>query len=194
MPLTYLSLFAAISPAVGHASSVTSCSWSPDGGTLASASRDGTVKLWEVASGRCTATFAGHENWVGSCSWSPDGGTLASASHDGTVKLWEVASGRCTATLAGHDRSVRFCSWSPDGGTLASASADRTVKLWEVESGRERMTLLNSSTDQCAAIDLAGNEVVWAAANAWRILGWRYRDPASGMPAILPAEYFGPLR
>jgi WD40 repeat protein len=69
-------------------------SWSPDGKTLASASMDGTVKLWDVTTGKEKATLKGHTAAVYSVSWSPDGKTLASASCDQTVKLWDVSPAR----------------------------------------------------------------------------------------------------
>jgi hypothetical protein len=77
-----------------HDGPVSSVSWSPDGKTLASASWDGTVRLWEAATGKEQATLQGHTWDVTSVSWSPDGKTLASASLDNTVKLWDVSPAR----------------------------------------------------------------------------------------------------
>ncbi|MEM9090256.1 MAG: hypothetical protein AAGC93_16095, partial [Cyanobacteria bacterium P01_F01_bin.53] len=104
---------------------------SPDGSTIASASEDGTVKLWD-RSGRELQTLADHSDWVRSVSFSPDGSTVASASEDGTVKLWD-RSGRELQTLEGHSSGVRSVSFSPDGSTIASASADGTVILWNFD-------------------------------------------------------------
>jgi WD40 repeat protein len=117
---------------ITHDDPVFSVSWSPDGKTLASASADTTVKLWEAGTGKEQATLKGHTAAVSSVSWGPDGKTLASASFDKTVRLWDVATGKEKDTLKGHTRGVLSVSWSPDGKTLASASFDKTVRLWDV--------------------------------------------------------------
>jgi len=59
---------------------------------LASGSWDRTIRLWDVVSGKNTATLRGHANDVCSVAFSRDGKTLASGSQDGTIKLWDVAA------------------------------------------------------------------------------------------------------
>jgi RNA polymerase sigma factor (sigma-70 family) len=124
----------------GHSGSVMSVCFSPDGKTLASASGDKTIKLWDPATGQERVTFKGHTSSVHFVCFSPDGKTLASASAV-TVKLWDAATGQERATLQGHTGTILSMAYSPDGQTLATASGDRTVKLWDVASGKERATL-----------------------------------------------------
>ena len=64
------------------------CRFSLDGTTLASGARDGTVKLWDVATREIVATLEGHADGVNSVSFSLDGAILASGARDGTILLW----------------------------------------------------------------------------------------------------------
>ena len=125
----------------GHTGWVYSVSFSPDGITLASGSRDNTVRLWDVASRQQKAVL--EHPWlasVHSVSFSPDGTTLASGSRK-TVRLWDVASGQQKAVLEGHTDRVTSVSFSPDGTILASGSWDDTVWLWDVASGQQKAVL-----------------------------------------------------
>jgi COMPASS component SWD3 len=73
----------------GHAKAVVSCKFHPrDGSQLASASADGTAKIWDVASGECRATLAGHAHGICDVAWSRSGSYLCTASDDHTLKLW----------------------------------------------------------------------------------------------------------
>ncbi|MEH1993302.1 AAA-like domain-containing protein [Nostoc sp.] len=129
----------------GHSSVVSSVVFSPDGKTLASASDDSTIKLWNRDTGKEITTLSGHSSSVISVVFSPDGKTLASASGDKTIKLWNRETGKEITTLSGHSDSVNSVVFSPDGKTLASASDDKTIKLWNRETGKEISTLSGHS-------------------------------------------------
>jgi WD40 repeat protein len=117
--------------------------YSPDGKLLATASADGTARLWDAATGRELAILKGHTHGeVNAVAFSPDGKTLATGCDDRTIRIWDLQTRRLKATCAGHTRDVMTVAFSPDGTRLASGSADRQLKLWDPETGRERMSLV----------------------------------------------------
>src|SRR5260370_557413 len=113
----------------GHSNSVLSVAFSPDGGLMASASFDHTIKLWDPQTGEHLRTLVGHSDSVFSVAFSPDGGLLASASRDETIKLWDPQTGEHLRTLEGHSDLVLSVAFFPDGGLLASASRDQPPNL-----------------------------------------------------------------
>ena len=126
----------------GHTDSVYSISFSPDGHILASGSADGTVRLWDVTTGKHLQTLAGHTDSVSSVSFSPNGQILASGSWDTTIRLWDVTTGKYLRALIGHTHMIDSVSFSPNGQTLASAGWDTTIRLWNVATSKQEKTLI----------------------------------------------------
>ena len=89
---------------------------------MASASQDGTVKVWDAATAQESLTLKGHIIVVTSVAFSPDGQRLASASFDQTVKVWDAATGLESLTLTGHTGSVMSVAFSPDGHCVPCAA------------------------------------------------------------------------
>jgi WD40 repeat protein len=81
----------------GHSGWVWTLCALPDG-RLASASSDGTIRLWELTTGAETARLEGHSHWVTALCMLPNG-RFASGSHDRTIRLWELTTGAETARL-----------------------------------------------------------------------------------------------
>ena len=63
--------------------------FSPDGGRVATASYDGTARLWDASSGKELKVLRGHTSSVTAVAFSPDGSRLATASYDRTARLWD---------------------------------------------------------------------------------------------------------
>jgi WD40 repeat protein/serine/threonine protein kinase len=128
---------------------VIAVAFTPNGLTLASASRDQTIQFWDVTEGRALRTL---QSSAESIAFNPqDGKMLASGISDNTIQLWDANSGQVLNTLQGHTDRVPSVAFSPDGKTLASASWDKTVKLWDV-AGVKVLRTLQGHTDHVLSV------------------------------------------
>ncbi|EFR03715.1 vegetative incompatibility protein HET-E-1 [Nannizzia gypsea CBS 118893] len=127
----------------GHKGWVNSVAFSPDGRFLASGADDGTVKLWDSATGAELQTLEGHSSTIQSVTFSPNGQLLVSGSADKTIKVWDSNSGAELQTLEGHLDWITSVAFSLDSQQLllASSSFDRIIKLWDPMIGTELQIL-----------------------------------------------------
>jgi ribosome assembly protein 4 len=114
----------------GHQKTVNYVCFSPDGLTIASASFDNSVKLWNGVTGQFLSTLRGHISAVYVCSWSPDNRFLVTASKDCMLKVWNIHSKSIIENLRGHTDEIFMVDWSPEGSIIASGCKDKTIKLW----------------------------------------------------------------
>jgi WD40 repeat protein/tRNA A-37 threonylcarbamoyl transferase component Bud32 len=118
-----------------------SVAFRPDSRRLAAACSDGSVRVWDVATGKLKRTLRGHARGTLAVAWGPRGRRLASSSFDGTVRLWDAETGKQVRTLNGHTGFVPCVAFSPDGLSLASGGVDRKVRIWDTATGRPKREL-----------------------------------------------------
>ena len=139
--------------AIEAGSPIMALSFSPDGALIAASMSDGSVGVWETATGAERHRLQGHELVATDVEFSPDGQMLASSSGDKTIRLWDVASGETVRVLEGHIGYVMKIDFNHDGTKLASSAADETptgagddaedrkVRIWDVASGETALVI-----------------------------------------------------
>ncbi|EIN08621.1 hypothetical protein PUNSTDRAFT_134998 [Punctularia strigosozonata HHB-11173 SS5] len=125
-----------IDPEIGHTDSITSAIFSSDGKRIFSASRDTTLRIWDVESGEVVGRpLKGHDAAVTCVAISPDGMRLISGSDDKKVRMWNATNGDPVGLqLWGHEASVTALAFSPDGVRFVSGSKDSKILLWDAKT------------------------------------------------------------
>ncbi|KAL0952175.1 hypothetical protein HGRIS_008788 [Hohenbuehelia grisea] len=136
-------------PIVGHAGTVQSAAFSPDGSLIVSCSWDTPIRVWDAVSGELAMPpLIGHTDSVNSVAFSPDGIRIVSGSSDQTIRVWDVARGELVMQpLVGHTDKVHSATFSPDGSLIVSCSRDTTIRVWDAVSGELAMPPLIGHTD-----------------------------------------------
>ncbi|KAI9814568.1 MAG: protein with putative role during mitosis [Pycnora praestabilis] len=122
------------------------------GNLLVSASRDKTLRVWDVTTGYCVKTLRGHADWVRDVAPSFDGRWLLSAGNDQTARLWDAGSGEAKSTFLGHEHVIECCAFAPPAAYghlsilaglkksptatssaefIATGSRDKSIKIWD---------------------------------------------------------------
>ncbi|MBY5871905.1 TIR domain-containing protein [Rhizobium ruizarguesonis] len=125
----------------GHIGYVSGAAYSPDGKLMATASEDGTARIWDAVSGAELHVLTGHLATVRNVEFSPDGKTVLTASDDGTARIWDAATGAELKRLIGHTAGVWRAHFSQDGKRIATAGWDRQARIWDAATGETLYTL-----------------------------------------------------
>lgn len=173
----------------GHSSWVESTAFSPDGALLATASLDGTARIWDVGNGRLVHTLAGHVGPVYDQDFSPDGRWLATLGADTVVMIWDVATGQRIKTISTNSDGTSL-DYSPDGSRIAVTSYSGIATLWDSQSGERLLTIgEHSGVLEGVAFSPDGSRLALASTDNTASI-W---DLAAGKPPLILRGHSAPV-
>ncbi len=194
---------------------------SPDGLRVASASEDGTARIWTVAQREGAAAsskpdkkpvespslvLAGHKGAVRGLALLPDGQTIVTGGDDGTVRFWGAKDGKPqrAALATGHAGAILSVAVSPDGCTILTGSADKTARLIARSNGKIIRTLAQHNGpvrsvafspvgDRIATADARGGLKVWETATGLGVIAFGHTAPgAATIQSLQKVAFSGP--
>jgi WD40 repeat protein len=117
----------------GHTDLVLGVIHLPGGQRIITCSRDGSLRVWNVKSGKQIGDdWRDEDDLVWSIALSPDGKKVVSGSWDGAVRLWDIDTCKVVKKWTGHTGAVGSVCWSRDGRRVLSGSEDGTARQWDV--------------------------------------------------------------
>ena len=116
----------------GHDDRVWKVAFSPDGVHLATASHDGTAKVWNLRTGTAELTLR-HNGILWGVAYNHDGTMIATASADRTARIWDAKTGKELVVLTGHQQGVNRAVFSADNKRVATSSEDGTVRVYSLD-------------------------------------------------------------
>ena len=181
---------------LGHSDSINSVAFSPNGRFALSGSGDGTVKLWEVRTGREIRTFIVHSTYVNAIAFAPDGNYALVGGSD-NLTLWEISTGHKIRSFESKFfKQTHSVAFSPDGRYALSGSHGK-IWLWEVNTGREIRTFAgHSSWVQAIAFSPDGRYAISGSVDKtvklWEINTGRQIKAFTGHGSMVNAVAFSP--
>jgi WD40 repeat protein len=136
---------------LGHKDTIQSLSWSRGSTYIASSSIDGTVQVWNAATGieRYSFNMSLYEY---DAVWSPDGQRIASIGESGSIAVWDAFTGKNLVTYrSSNSNNGAKLAWSPDGKQIAvSTNTGPGIEFWNIQTGQISHIIIANSIRVCA--------------------------------------------
>ncbi|HEX3641162.1 MAG TPA: hypothetical protein VHV10_07720 [Ktedonobacteraceae bacterium] len=146
----------------GHKGPIEALSWSPDGTKIASASDDGTVRIWDVQTGKTLSVYQDQtpQAHFTAVAWSPNSKHIVSGDDRGHVQIWDALTGHLLLTYLGHyNDPVTFVSWSHDSNDVASSGYKGIARIWNAQTGQ---TIASIPGTENGSVKGSGNDPIYA--------------------------------
>ncbi|KAJ5174328.1 Nuclear distribution protein nudF 1 [Penicillium canariense] len=202
----------------GHDHSVSAVRFIPSGAAgsptsgnlLVSASRDMTLRIWDVTTGYCVKTLQGHSAWVRDVAPSPDGRFLFSAGDDQVPRLWDITSGEPKATFLGHEHVIECVTFAPttsypylatlagqkkpppassSAEFVATGARDKTIRLWDAR-GNLIKTLVGHDNWVRALVFHPGGKYLLSVADDKTLRCWDLTQECKCVRTIFAHDHF----
>lgn len=118
----------------GSGKEVISVVFLADGRRVRSGLANGTVKIWDIATGMCISRLGHNRNRVSRMAFSTDGQRVVSKLREGPIEIWDVVTKEYISTLEDSNDRLEALAFSADGNKVASSSGT-FVKIWDVATG-----------------------------------------------------------
>ena len=173
----------------GHSETINSVVFSPDGKTLASASSDRTIRLWNATTGFHKQTLTGHTRSIYDISFIRDGKTLVSKSDDGTIRLWDTTTGQHKETFS--VSNLRNVSINSDGTMLAGISSNSKISLLDIATETEVASLTDNTPEIYRVTFSPDGKILASASRDHTIRLWNFSTRVNIAPSTIESPPIG---
>ena len=181
-----------------HKRPIEALAFNADGTTLVSASRDTTIRLWDVDTRNPHLMIAGHTEAIKALGFLEDGKTLASGSSDCTLRLWNTETQDQQLIPIKHRWSALDFAFSQDGKTVALGSPGSNVRLWNTDTGDVTTTFKTAHQGYVNAVRFSPDDKILASGSRggtvelWDVQNQRRITTLSGHKNEIRALVFSP--